>query len=326
MERGPSPAVPTPMREATNPPDSGGKLLLAGGSGLIGRALAEALVAEGREVVVLTRAAAQSLPAGVRAARWDGHGVGAWSAEVEGARAVVNLAGENVGEGRWSAARKQRLRASRIEPTAALVAAIAARDERPEVFVQASAVGYYGDRGDLLLDETASPGEGFLPELGREWEGASAPVEGLGVRRVILRTGIVLAREGGALPKLLLPFRLAVGGRLGSGRQWFPWIHLADAVAAIRFLVDSPGLAGPFHLAAPQPVTNAELTRALARALRRPALLRVPAWALRVLFGEMGEVLLGGQRIRPRRLLEAGFAFRFPELPAALADLVGARR
>lgn len=303
------------------------RYLLAGGSGLIGRRLAAAWAAEGAEVVILSRSAAVAgLPPGVRVATWDGRTVGAWAAEADGAAAVVNLTGENVGEGRWTAARKSRLRASRLEPTSALVAAIDRAPRRPAALLQASAVGFYGDRGDEILDESAAPGAGYLPSLCVEWEAASAEVEPLGVRRVLLRTGIVLAREGGALPKMLPAFRAGVGGPLGDGRQWFPWIHLDDAVAAIRFAAARAELRGPLNVVAPSPVTNAEFTRELARACRRPAFLRVPPFALRALFGEMAEVLLGGQRVAPAKLAGAGFRFLHPELGPALAALLGRPR
>jgi len=303
---------------------SGERIVLAGGSGLVGAALGAALAADGHEVVVLSRAPerARGLPPGVRAAGWDGRRLGPWAAEVDGAAAVVNLAGANLAGGRWTAARKRRLRSSRIEPTRALVDALGAAGRRPAVLVQLSAVGYYGARGNEEIAEGEMAGSGFLADLGREWEAASAPAEAIGVRRVVARLGVVLAREGGALPKMLWPFRLGFGGRLGSGRQVFSWIHLADAVGALRFLIGRADLAGPVHLTAPEPVTNAELTRGLGRALHRPTLVPVPALALRLLFGELAETLLTGQRVVPRRLVEAGFSFRFPTLPAALGDLL----
>ena len=210
--------------------------------------------------------------------------------------------------------------------TRTLVEAAGRTADRPRVFLQGSATGYYGttSAGAAPLDESASPGRGFLPELAKEWEAASLDVAALGVRRVVLRTGIVLAREGGALPRMLPIFRLGIGGRLGSGRQLFSWIHIADVVAAIRFLIDHEELSGPVNLTAPEPVTNRALTLALGRALRRPAILPVPGVALRLLFGEMAEVLLAGAAIAPRRLLEAGFVFRYPRLEPALAELLGA--
>lgn len=297
--------------------------MLAGGSGLIGRGLAAAWVREGADVVVLSRSAdPKAAPPGARQVVWDGRTLGPWMQEVDGAEVVVNLCGANVGEGRWTAARKRLLATSRLEPTRALVEAIERAGQRPEALLQASAVGYYGDRGEATLDETAPPGRGFLPELCVDWEAASAPVEGFGVRRVLLRTGVVMAREGGALAKMLPAFRAGVAGPLGDGRQWFPWIHVADAVAAIGWLASRHDLRGPVHLAAPERVTNETFTRELARACRRPAILRVPAFALRLLFGEMAQVLLGGQRLRTDKLEAAGFRWDFPRLGGALADLL----
>jgi uncharacterized protein (TIGR01777 family) len=193
------------------------------------------------------------------------------------------------------------------------------------VLLQASAVGYDGDGGEREIGEDAPPGDGFLARTSIAWEGATAAVEALGVRRAILRTGIVLARQGGALPKLVLPFRLGAGGPLGSGRQWTPWIHIDDEVGAIRFLLERPEASGPFNLAAPQPVRNADLARALGRALGRPSFVRTPAFALRLALGEMAEALLTGQRALPRRLLALGYPFRFPGLDGALADLTARR-
>jgi uncharacterized protein (TIGR01777 family) len=304
------------------------RVVIAGGSGLIGRALARELAAAGREVIVLSRGAPGGAGAdreGVRTERWDGRTVGGWAAALEGAAAVVNLAGAGIADRRWTPARKRVLLASRLEPTAALVTALAAARHRPAVLLQASAVGFYGDRGDQPLDESAAAGAGFLAETCRAWEAASAAVERLGVRRVLLRTGVVLARDGGALPRMALPFRLGVGGRLGDGRQWLPWIHVVDQLAAMRFLLDAEGTAGPYNLVAPAPATNAEFSRSLARALGRPCLLGAPRFALELALGEMAAMLLGGQRLAPRRLLEAGYRFRHPALEGALAELFGAR-
>lgn len=302
---------------------SANRIVVAGGSGLIGRALAAELAAAGHEVVVLSRSAAGTEAAPeARTLLWDGRTLGPWSAAVDGAEAVVNLAGAGIADQRWTEARKRLLGTSRLDATAALVAAIRAASRPPRVLLQASAVGFYGSRGDELLDERASPGSGFLPELSVAWERASDDVARRGVRRVLLRTGIVLAREGGALPKMALPFRLGVGGPLGSGRQWLPWIHLADELAAIRFLLDAASAEGPYNLVAPAPATNEAFSRTLARTLGRPSFCRVPGFALRLAVGEMAGMLLGGQRLQPRRLLEAGYRFRFPELEGALANLL----
>lgn len=303
-----------------------GRIVLAGGSGLIGRRLARRLAASGYEVMVLTRSPGRDPVEGAQDVGWDGREIGAWAAAVDGARAVVNLCGENVGGGRWTAARKRSLRSSRIEPTRVLVEAVGRATRRPDAFLQASAVGIYGSRGPEPLDEDAEPGRrGFLGDLSRAWESASAEIELLGPRRVLLRSGVVLAREGGALAKMLPAFRLGVAGRLGDGSQFFPWIHLEDAVSAIELLIECDDLAGPVNLVAPEAVTNLEFTKSLGRALRRPTWIAVPATALRILFGEMAEVLLASQRVVPRRLAEAGFAFRHPTLDEALDDLVGPR-
>jgi uncharacterized protein (TIGR01777 family) len=301
-------------------------VILAGGSGLIGRALAGELARAGAEVVILTRSTGgRGLPAGARAVRWDGRSAAGWAHECEGADAIVNLAGENVADGRWTAARKRRLESSRIEPTRAIVEAVAAARVSPRALLQGSAVGYYGDGGETALDESSPPGAGFLPGLSERWEAASAPVEALGVRRVLLRTGVVLARGGGALAKMLTPFRLGLGGPLGGGRQWFPWIHLADVVGAVRFLLERPDLAGAFNLVAPEPVRQGELARALGRALRRPAIVPVPGALLGLAVGEMAQVLLASQRVIPARLVAQGYRFAWPDLDGAIADLVRGR-
>lgn len=299
------------------------KVVILGGSGLIGRALAADLARSDGEVWIVSRRpqALGPLPGAVRSAAWDGESASGWGGLVDGARALVNLAGENIGARRWSERRKEAILASRVRSVEAAVEALGAAAARPEVLIQASAVGLYGSRGDEELPDTAPAGVGFLATTTEAWERASQPVEGLGVRRVLLRTGVVLAREGGALPRVMLPFRLGVGGPVGDGRQWLPWIHLADVVAAIRFLIERRELAGAVNLTAPAPATNREFSRALARALHRPCLLRAPEAALRLGLGEMAELVLSSQRALPRRLLEAGFHFRFPDLAPALRDL-----
>lgn len=303
------------------------RVILPGGSGLIGRALAADLAAAGHEPIVLTRDPARltDLPRGVAAERWDGRTAAGWGALLDRESALVHLAGEGVADGRWTAERKREIVDSRLRSSAAVVAAVEGAAVRPAVLLQASAVGYYGDGGERETGEDAPAGDGFLARTSVAWEGATAAVEALGVRRAVLRTGIVLAREGGALPRLVLPFRLGVGGALGDGRQWVPWIHLADEVGAIRFLLERADARGPFNLAAPEPVRSAGLARALGRALGRPSFLKTPAFALRLALGEMAGALLTGQKALPRRLLELGYEFRFPVLDLALADLLAPR-
>lgn len=304
----------------------GSRILIAGGTGLLGRALARQLAASGREVVLLSRSASgkagdRELPPGCRLAAWDGRTANGWGELASGAEAIVNLAGESIAGGRWSPTRKARILDSRLQSTAALVEAIAQAKRPPRVLLQGSAVGYYGDRADELLPEEAVAGGGFLGETAQSWEAASAPAESFGVRRVVARTGVVLARQGGAFPKMALPFRFGAGAVLGSGRQWMPWIHLADEIAALEFLLGNEAAHGAVNLAAPAPATQAEFSRELARTLRRPLLARAPAWTLRVALGEMADLVLASQRVVPQRLLELGFRFRFPALPAALGDL-----
>lgn len=302
------------------------RILIAGGTGLLGRALARRLTESGREVVLLSRsasgkAAEGELPPGCRLAVWDGRTAQGWGELASGAEAIVNLAGESIAGGRWSRERKARILDSRLQSTGALVAAIAQAKRPPRVLLQGSAVGYYGDRADELLPEEAVAGGGFLGETARAWEAASAPAESFGVRRVLARTGVVLAREGGAFPKMALPFRLGAGAVLGSGEQWMPWIHLVDEIAALEFLIGNEAAHGAVNLAAPAPVTQAEFSRALARTLHRPLLARAPAWTLRAVLGEMADLVLASQRVVPQRLLELGFRFRYPALSAAFGDL-----
>ena len=299
------------------------RVLVTGGTGLIGRALVADLAQDGHEVVVLSRnpARAPALPPGAEVRPWDAHSVAGWWPLINGIDVIVNLAGENISAGRWTAERKTRIRQSRIEAGQALVDAVNTAKHKPRAFLQASAVGYYGPRGEEALGEASLPGTDWLSRVAVDWEAITRPVEAVGVRHVILRTGIVLTLDGGALPKMALPFRFFVGGPIGNGQQAFPWIHLADEVAAIRFLIDREDAHGPFNLTAPQMQTNTEFSRALGHAMYRPAWLPVPGFALRLLFGEMATILLTGQHALPIKLQRMGFAFRFPMLDAALSDL-----
>ena len=300
------------------------RTIITGGSGLIGRVLAAELVAAEHEVIVLSRTPGRvgGLPAGARAVGWDGRSAEGWQDLADGATAIVNLAGESIAAGRWTAARKQRIAASRHQAGAAVVQAVAGATTRPQVVIQASAVGYYGPRGDEKITEDSTAGDDFLAQVCVPWETSTEEVERLGVRRAIIRTGIVLSRDGGALPQMMLPFRLFAGGPLGSGRQGFPWIHLADEVSAIRWLIEREDASGPFNLAAPETLTNAEFGRVLGRVMRRPSFMPTPGFALRLVLGELSTLLLDGQRQVPQRLLDLGFTFRFPTAEAALRDLL----
>ena len=244
-------------------------------------------------------------------------------AALEGVEAVVHLAGEPIGQ-RWTASVRRRIRDSRIQGTRLLASSIALLANPPRVLVSGSAMGIYGDRGDEVVDETSAVGHDFLADVAVEWESEADRAGAAGVRVVKIRTGLVLSPHGGALARLLLPFRLGLGGRVGSGRQWVSWIALTDTVRAIRYLIDAKALTGPMNLAAPEPVTNAELASTLGRVLHRPARLPVPATALRLVFGEMGDAtLLASQRMIPRRLLESGFQFSYSTLEAALRHELG---
>jgi uncharacterized protein len=299
------------------------RVIITGGTGLIGRALAANLASDGHETIVLSRAPERvtGLPPGVRAERWDARSATGWGALADGADAIVNLAGESLA-GRWTTERKRRILESRQNAGRAVVEAVEQASVKPRVVVQASGAGYYGPRGDEEITEEAGPGKDYLGRTAIEWEVSTAPVESLGVRRVVIRTGVVLSTAGGAFPPLVLPFQFFVGGPLGSGRQWFPWIHIADEARAIRFLIEHESASGPFNLTAPNPLTNAEFGRVLGRVLRRPAFVPAPAFALKLLLGEMSTVLLDGQRAVSHRLQDLDFTFRFPDAEAALRDLL----
>ncbi|MFF5881970.1 TIGR01777 family oxidoreductase [Streptomyces sp. NPDC012589] len=292
------------------------RIAVAGASGLIGGALVGSLTADGHRVVRLVR----GTPRGPDEVRWDPEGGSVDAAGLAGCDAVVNLAGAGVGDRRWTPAYKERIRSSRVNGTAALAAAVAslADGERPRVFVNGSAIGYYGETGDREVDESAPAGEGFLPSVCREWEGAAAPAEEAGVRTVFTRTGLVVSRGGGAWGRLFPLFRAGLGGRLGDGRQYWSFVALHDVVAALRHLLETDGLSGPFNVTAPHPATNAEITRVMARVLRRPAVFAVPAPVLRTVLGEMSGDVLGSARVLPKRLLESGFRFAFPDIEGAV--------
>ena len=304
-------------------------VIIAGGTGLIGRELTKELAQHGYEVIILSRKPDRviGVPKGVEVIAWDGETVQGWGNLIEESKAIVNLAGENIaGEGffpsRLTDERKERIRTSRILPAKAILEAVAAAEKKPEVSVQSSAIGYYGPRGDEKLNEESPPGDDFFAEW-KEWEKVSASVEDMGVRRVIIRTGIVFSTgKGSALNRLVLPFKLYGGGPIGSGKQYLSWIHETDEARAIRFLIENKEARGAFNLTAPNPATNEEVGKAIARVLHRPYYLPAPEFAFKLAFGEVSSLVTDGQRVMPQRLLEYGFEFRFPEVEPALRDIL----
>ncbi|MBM3750778.1 MAG: TIGR01777 family protein [Acidimicrobiia bacterium] len=302
------------------------KYVIAGGSGFLGQTLVHALQAGGHDVVVLTRGRGRTMDR-VRHVTWSAEPGSAtdWHQEIDGADGVINLAGSGIADKRWSAARKEDLRWSRISATRALVGAIRAATTRPAVFLSGSAVGIYGPQpvDGPPLEESAPPGDDFLSKLGVDWEAEAHPAAALGCRVVILRTGIVLARDGGALQKMIPPFQFFVGGPLGSGRQVMSWIHRADWIELVVWLLRRSDAVGVFNGTAPHPVTNAEFSKALGKALGRPSLFPVPGFVLKLIVGEMaGPALLAGQRVVPKHALDLGFTFQYPDIASALARAV----
>ncbi len=306
------------------------RFVITGGTGTIGQALALDLLIEGHEVIVLSRNPAKGkalLPPSIRIVEWDAKTAADWVEWVDGAEAIVNLAGARLAGPnpfrlRWTEKRKKLIRESRLEAGQAVTQAIDIASMKPEVVVQASGIDYYSI-GDEIATEETPPGSGFLTDVCTTfWESSTAPVEKLGVRRVIIRTAPVLHQKSGPLPPMVLQSKLFLGGRLGTGRQWFSWIHPKDVVAGIRFLIDHPEASGAFNLCAPNPLTNAEFSEVLGRVLRRPSYLTVPAFMLRLLYGEMSNTLLSGVRAIPARLQLMGYPFSFPEAEEALKDLL----
>ncbi len=311
--------VNSTARKTASPRTSAGHCLITGGSGFIGRHLAAGL----KQPRILSRNPAtvsNPLP-GAEYRRWDcrSRPDSTLFTDID---TVFHLAGESVFRGRWTRTRKQKILESRIDSTRLLVAAMADLERPPTTLVCASAIGYYGDRGAEVLDEESGPGEGFLARVCREWEAEAMRAAEHGIRTVCIRTGIVLGKDGGALPMMLPPFRLGLGGRLGSGDQYMSWIHIDDLTGIMAFSAAAPQCSGPVNGVAPAPVTNREFTAALAAALHRPALLPVPSFLLRMLLGEFAEVLLGSQRVVPGCAQAAGYRFRFPDLTLALTDLL----
>ncbi len=301
------------------------RVVISGATGFIGRALCRALHGE-YELVGLSRDATRAAGAigeYAKVIEWDGRTAGIWASRVEGAYAVIHLAGESVGQGRWTQAKIDSITKSRTNGASAIVDAVVAARNKPSVLIQGSAVGYYGSRGDEVLMEDSLPGGTVLADVCERVESIGVTVTRAGVRYVAIRTGMVLGLEGGALPRFLTPFRLFLGGRIGSGRQWLSWIDLEDEIRAIRLLLENPHLAGAFNLTSPNPATMKQFVRVLGGVVRTPAWTVVPGFVARIALGRMAdEVLLASQRTIPKRLIEAGFEFRHPELEGALQRIV----
>jgi len=307
---------------------SRGLIIISGATGFIGKALTRELAESGYDIAVLTRdrekAKAQFRDRAI-IAEWDGQTSQGWLELASCARALINLAGENIGAGRWTKKRKKLIVGSRLNAGRAVVDAVRRAPAKPKTVIQASAVGYYGPREDEPLDESATAGEGFLADTVRQWELSTQEVEDAGVRRVVIRSGLVLGKDGGVLPRFLRPFRLFLGGPLGTGRQWFSWVHWKDEVGAIRFLLEREDLHGVFNVASPQSLTMREFAKTLGRVIKRPSWFPVPAFLPRLIFGEMAkETLLAGQKVLPDALLKAGYIFQYPEIEAALKDILSA--
>ncbi len=301
---------------------SGARVLVSGASGPIGTALLPALKSSGARISRLARKNAKYAASDEQLIPWSP--TEALSPEaVSGFDAVIHLAGESI-VGRWTDAKKREIRDSRVKGTSNLAGALAQATQKPKVFICSSAIGYYGDRGDEVLTERSSPGTGFLPEVCVEWEAAAKQAMDAGIRTVLMRTGVVISPKGGALGKMLTPFKLGVGGKIGSGRQWMSWVDVEDMVGAIHFMLQNDSIRGPVNMVAPNPVTNAEFTKTLASVLSRPAIFPIPAFAVKLGFGEMGETaLLGSQRVEPTQLKKDGYTFQYSDLRSSLAHLLG---
>lgn len=300
-------------------------ILIAGGSGFIGSALVNALQGEGHAITVLARnerSANEKLGSKARVLPWDGEFVGAWAEAVNGADVIVNLAGESIGDGRWSKARKEKILQSRLKATRAVVDAIVKAEKKPSLLINASAVGFYGNVPSGDVDESHAPGDDFLANVCKEWELEARRAESAGVRVALIRTGIVLSKNGGALPRMLTPFKFFIGGKIGSGAQWMPWIHLDDHLGVIKYIIGNQSLNGAVNLSAPQPAMMKEFARALGKAMHRPSIFPVPGFVLKVMLGQMSSLVLEGQRAVPKKLLSAGYQFQYPDLLTALKDVL----
>jgi hypothetical protein len=300
-------------------------ILIAGGTGLIGNALSQYLVQHNHTVTILSRTPerySDRANQNLRFVKWDGESTFGWGELINQSEGVVNLTGESLSSKRWSDAQKKRIIDSRIKPAQAIVEAIELADQKPKVLIQVSGVGYYGMSMIKTMTEASPPGDDFASKVCIDWENSIEPVEHTGVRRVILRSAVVLSKQGGALSRMLMPFRFFVGGPLGSGKQWFPWIHIQDEVRAMDFLIHSDQATGPFNLIAPEAVTNAQFAKAIGKVMHRPSFIPVPAFALKAIFGEMSTILLDGQHVIPEKLNKLGFQFTFPTVEEALQNIL----
>jgi uncharacterized protein len=295
------------------------KVLIAGASGLVGSALVSKLKTESAEVTRLVRSAAKS-----GEIEWHPDRGSIDAPALEGFDAVINLAGDGIANGRWTEEKKRRIKNSRVNGTRLLSETMANLSRKPKTFINASAIGFYGSRGDELVDEDSSPGEGFLAGVCRQWESATAPAEQAGIRVVKLRLGVILTKDGGIMGSMLRPFKLGLGGKVGSGQQVISWVAMDDVVAVINFILHNESLRGPINAVAPQPVTNEEFTKTLGRVLSRPTIMTMPAFAARLAFGEMAdEMMLSSTRVAGKVLNDAGFKFQFPELEGAVRSMLG---
>ncbi|MDH4222127.1 MAG: TIGR01777 family oxidoreductase [candidate division Zixibacteria bacterium] len=302
------------------------RVIITGGTGFIGRTLSGHLVEAGYEVIALSRKAKTSskiLGEKITLAEWEGKTSKGWVNYADGAFAIVNLAGENIAGGRWTEAKKQAIMESRLNAGNAVVQAVKETKEKPKVIIQSSGIGYYGVHSEEIVDETVPLGSGFLPEVAERWENSTREVESFGVRHIIIRTGVVLGKDEGALPRLIMPFRFFFGGHPGNGEQYFSWIHLQDEIRAIRFLMEREDLNGIFNLTAPGSLKMKDFSSILGKVMRRPSWFPLPGFLLRMIFGQMAEeTILTGQRVLPKRLQEYGFKFLYPEAEPALQEIL----
>lgn len=298
------------------------KIVISGGTGLIGRAFIQSRLNDGDEIIVLSRTQKNGLAGNIHYINWDAKTLGDWISAIDGADVIVNLAGENIGKKRWSAAQKEKILSSRVDASKLLVKAVEKSAKKPALFIQASAIGIYGTDLHKSFDENSQNGSDYLASVGEAWEKA---VQGLaipGVRTVVTRFGVVLDKNEGALPRMVLPFRLFSGGPLGSGQQWISWVHLDDVIGALNYIIENKGLSGVFNITSPKPLRNAEFGKQLAMVLNRPYWFPVPGFMLRMVLGEMSTLVLDGQKVEPKRLLDAGYVVKYADLMPAISDIL----